>query len=242
MTKVFVKAIINTLVGIFAVAVVAWAVITLAFPSALVNVTSSMGWTRVSAWYAASSYVRTRDLNDLAQAVDMSISSADYHQVVKYGGMLLRQDGFEEFCTERDSAPLTDDNGNPLYNDDGTPKTSEPGTYKKHYYNAMVEARYNTGYKTDALELAVTALNEGITDSSGEVTYSGEVIYYLAYIVIDASDADWCARIKTELEKSSVEHDEKYETIISALAAMSGESAAEGDASTSTGGGTETGE
>lgn len=217
MTKVFVKAIVNTLVGIFAVAVVTWAIITLAFPSALVTVTSNMGWTKVSAWYAASSYVRTRDLDDLAQAVDMSInvvatkkskiargesvtiSDDDYQQIVKYGGMLLRQEGFEEFCTERDGE-----------------ESLTAGTSKNYYYTAMVEARYNTGYKKDALQLAVQALNE-----TGSFSSSGAMAV-LSYLAIDASDADWCARIKTEMENSSVEHNEEYETILAALSAAAG--------------------
>jgi len=220
MSKLFVKAIVNTLVGIFAAAVVAWAVITLAFPSALVTVTANMGWTRVSAWYAASSYVRTRDLNDLAQAVDMSINIVatkkgkieqgenvkiaddDYKQVVKYCSILIRMDGFDEFCTSRDNQSAEE-----------TQTEVAAGTCKNYYYAALVEAYYNTGYKTEALKLATLSLNEtssvGITSSSA--------ICVLSYQAIGASDAELCAKILAELQNSSVEHNEQYESIVAAL-------------------------
>lgn len=224
MSKLFLKAIINTLVGIFAAAVVAWSVITLAFPSALVTVTSNMGWTRVSAWYAASSYVRTRDLNDLAQAVDMSINIVatkkgkieqgenvkitddDYKQVVKYCSILIRMDGFDEFCSSRDSQSA----------EESQTEVAE-GTCKNYYYTALVEAYYNTGYKTEALKLAALSLSEstaGITSSSA--------IAVLSYQAIEASDANLCAKILAEMENSSVERNEQYESIASALSAAAG--------------------
>lgn len=222
MQKVFIKAIINTLVGIFAAAVLTWAVITLAFPSSLVTVTANMGWTKVSAWYAASSYVRTRDLNDLALAVDMSINVVnvkkgkielgdksvtitkdDYGQVRKYCSILIRQDGFEDFCAERDG-----DEENEGYG----------GSTKNYYYTSLVEAYYNTGYKTDALARAILMLKEddGVIDGSS-------AIFLLTYQAVSNDDVDFCKMIQSELSKSNVEENEVYTTLVKVLSDVTGE-------------------
>lgn len=222
MQKVFIKAIINTLVGIFAAAVLTWAVITLAFPSSLVTVTANMGWTKVSAWYAASSYVRTRDLNDLALAVDMSINVVnvkkgkielgdksvtitkdDYGQVRKYCSILIRQDGFEDFCAERDGDEENEDYG---------------GSTKNYYYTSLVEAYYNTGYKTDALARAILMLKEddGVIDGSS-------AIFLLTYQAVSNDDVDFCKMIQSELSKSNVEENEVYTTLVKALSDVTGE-------------------
>lgn len=222
MQKVFIKAIINTLVGIFAAAVLTWAVITLAFPSSLVTVTANMGWTKVSAWYAASSYVRTRDLNDLALAVDMSINVVnvkkgkielgdksvtitkdDYGQVRKYCSILIRQDGFEDFCAERDGDEENEDYG---------------GSTKNYYYTSLVEAYYNTGYKTDALARAILMLKEddGVIDGSS-------AIFLLTYQAVYNDDVDFCKMIQSELSKSNVEENEVYTTLVKALSDVTGE-------------------
>jgi len=223
MQKVFIKAIINTLVGIFAAAVLTWSVITLAFPSSLVSITANMGWTKVSAWYAASSYVRTRDLSDLALAVDMSINVVnvkkgkielgdksvtvtkdDYGQVRKYCSILIRQDGFENFCTERDA-----DEANESYE----------GTTKNYYYTSLIEAYYNTGYKTDALSRAILLLkeNDGVIDGSS-------AIFLLSYQAVAVNDVDFCKMIEKELSSDdmTVKENDVYTALIKALKSVTG--------------------
>lgn len=226
MQKVFFKAIINTLVGIFAAAVVTWAVITLAFPSTLITPTANMGWTSVSAWYAASSYVRTKDLNDLALAVDMSINVVatkkgkiemgeedvtitqdEYKQIVKYCSILIRQDGFEEFCSSRDEEEAAA-NGTEV----------AEGTNKDYYYTALVEAYYNTGYKTEPLERAIIALQQSKSGLEGT-----NAIIVLVTQAAAANDADYCKLIKTELINLKLEETDKYAALMDKLNSVTGE-------------------
>lgn len=237
MQKVFFKAIINTLVGIFAAAVIMWAVITLAFPSTLITPTANMGWTSVSAWYAASSYVRTKDLNDLALAVDMSITVVEnkkvkialgedvtitqdeYKQVVKYCSILVRQDGFEEFCTERDEEEAANN---------GT-EVSE-GANKDYYYTSLVEAYYNTNYRTEALARAVLALKESKSGLDGT-----NAITILITQAVQANDADFCKLIKSELANLNLKESDKYTALIGMLDGVIGDTAVDEPAETEDG-------
>lgn len=225
MQKVFFKAIINTLVGIFAAAVITWAVVTLAFPSTLITPTANMGWTRVSAWYAASSYVRTKDLNDLALAVDMSInvvatkkgkialgenvtiSQDEYKQVVKYCSILVRQDDFEAFCTERDEEEA-----------EKSGVSAEEVASKDYYYTSLVEAYYNTGYRTESLARALLALEESTSGLDGT-----DAITILITQSAQANDVDFCKLIKKELVNLNLEQTDKYVALIGILNGVTGE-------------------
>lgn len=242
MQKIFFKAIINTLVGIFAAAVIMWAVITLAFPSTLITPTANMGWTSVSAWYAASSYVRTKDLNDLALAVDMSITVVEnkkvkialgedvtithdeYKQVVKYCSILVRQDGFEAFCLERDEEEAANN---------GTEVTS--GANEDYYYTALVEAYYNTSYRTEALARATLALRESSNGLDGT-----NAIIVLITQAAEANDADFCKLIKNELLNLELEQTDKYTAIMGILDGVIGDTAVDEPAETEDGTETET--
>jgi len=223
MQKIFIKAIINTLVGIFAAAVITWAVVTLAFPSSLVTPTANMGWTKVSAWYAASSYVRTKDLDDLALAVDMSInvvatkkakiaqgenvtiSEDDYKQVVKYCSILVRQEGFEEFCKERDESASTE--------------ASTSAGAKDYYYTSLTEAYYNTGYKRESLARALIALQESSNGLDGT-----NAMTLLVSQAVEAQDVEFCKLIRTDLMNADAEKTEKYNSLIASLTAVIGDS------------------
>lgn len=193
MPKLVLKTILNTLLGIIAGLVLVWGIISLFFPKCFVDITYKMGMEKVSAWYAASSYVRTRDLSDLAMATEMSVYAGNDKQVVKYGGIFIRMDGFDDYCEEQDKSAAT-----------GTSYS-----YKQFIYGHLSVSNYKLGDKNTAIKTAFTAIPENLDGNTA--------IFMLVIEAVESDDRDSCLLIRQELVDSDVEKTSYYDTIMNFL-------------------------
>ncbi len=192
MSKLIAKTILNTLLGILAGVVLIWGVISLAFPGLLVEPTKNMGMIKVSAWYAASSYVRTGDLDDLAEATEMCIYTSNEKQIVKYGSIFIRMDGFDEYCASR----------NETYGSD----------YKQYIYGHLSVSYYHLGQADKAVETAFSALPETFE--------SNNAVYALTLEALSAKDKETCILIRQELFAIGVGNSADYTRVLGWLNAV----------------------
>lgn len=135
MKKLIWKTILTTVLSVLAALTLVWGIISLAAPSLLVKPFLNIGMKKVSAWYAASSYIRTHDLEDLASATEISIDAKNDKQVAYYGNIFVHRDGFDEYCAKRNEAG-----------------------YKQYICGQVAVAYYTLGENDDAFKTAFFAL------------------------------------------------------------------------------------
>jgi len=172
MRKVMLKTILTTLLGVLTALVLVWGIISLAAPGVLVEPTHNMGMNKVSAWYATSSYIRTRDIGDLYDAVLYSAEAENYKEVIKYGTIMINRDGFEEYCAER---TIEDKELN--YHSDT----------KQYVYSCIAISQYRLGEDETAVKTALKDLDD-------EFDGNNAVTDLLNFVLSDTSDRDRSAK------------------------------------------------
>ncbi len=198
MSKMILKTILNTLLGIFGGFALVWGIISLAFPSFFISFFYDLGMYKASAWYAASSYVRSKELDDLAVATEMSIIAEYDRQVVKYGEIFVRMDGFDEFCAVQDE------------------NTGNKSNYEQWIYGQISVSYYRMGNEEKALETAFRKVPETLEAYSAISALSYE---FLGKEEEDftAADKELCEDVLENLEGLEIERTKYYEQLVSWL-------------------------
>lgn len=100
--KLIGKTVCATLALLLAVFLFLYGICSLFFPSLMMTVSDSLGLEKTNATYSIRLYEKTGELSDLASAIERCYFVGKYQEVVKYGTILLADDGYEEFCEEQD--------------------------------------------------------------------------------------------------------------------------------------------
>lgn len=159
MKKLILKTILTSLLGVLAGLTLVWGIISLAFPGMLVKPFLNIGMEKTSAWYAASSYIRTHDLEDLADATEISIRAGNDKQVAYYGNIFIHRDGFDKFCAEKEKdETVTFD-------------------YKQFICGQVAVAYYRLGENERAFETAFYAIDQTFDGDNAVAVLAETVIY-----------------------------------------------------------------
>ena len=100
MKKVILKSIGTTLLAIVLLLAMAFAVLSLVFPSTMVDACSSFGLEGFAARYAAIEYSRTARVDDIAQATEYAVFAEEDELVAQYGLLFLSDENFDSFCVK----------------------------------------------------------------------------------------------------------------------------------------------
>lgn len=130
MTKVVLKSIGTTLLAIVLLLTMAFAVLSLVFPSTMVEACSSLGLNGFAARYAAIEYSRTEQAKDIAQATEYAIFAEDDALIAEYGASFLADEEFDSFCQ------------------------TEGAGYAQYIRGQIAGALYRTGKKDEAIAAA----------------------------------------------------------------------------------------
>ena len=92
--KLVLKTAAVTFSLLVAFALIVFGAVSLVSPSAMVAFSDSLGMTGVGAYYSVAAYERSRDIADLAEAVERSYDAGHYADAADYGSALLKDPGF----------------------------------------------------------------------------------------------------------------------------------------------------
>ena len=108
MKKLILKTAFITLGATIIVIVAVFGLMSLWAPAVMMNLTNSLGMTRISGDYAYQEYERSGDLNYLAYSFIYASDVQDDTNADARFEMLYGHEGFEEFCASKDSLSLTE--------------------------------------------------------------------------------------------------------------------------------------
>lgn len=137
MFKVIVKTALKTLLAAIIILVLAFAGLSLGYPSGMASFFERCGWYSFAKGYASLSYTYSGNIEDLARCFNDGVMANDDGSTVKFGGELIEKDGFDGLC-ERETERL--------------------GINYRHFvYGNVSCAKYRRGDKNGALDTAVKA-------------------------------------------------------------------------------------
>ncbi len=148
MFKVIFKTAVKTLVIIIIALVLAFGIVSLSAPDFMASAFENCGAYSTAAGYASLQYKYTGDVKDLARCFNDSVYARDTDGTAKYGGALLTDPRFSDYCAEVN----------------GNLSETLPDSYKKEadymqfVYGKTALAKYSGGDKEGALALVSEAL------------------------------------------------------------------------------------
>ena len=176
--KVIIRAVLSTL----AAAVVLFAFVTLAlcfiFPSTMMELTFRADMNDASVKYAKRAYKYTGEAYYLAYGLDVAVWDKDYERIDDCGSLLLQAEGFLGYCEKRNE------------------QLSQQGismTYEQYVCGQVCTAKYALGDKSEAVEVAFSAL-------TGNIFPENNAVVALLSIAKRAEDDETVNSIKTKLD------------------------------------------
>lgn len=197
--KVIFKTALKALAAVLAALIIAFAVMSLAFPRTMAGIFESLGDYAFATGYASLSYTYTGDPEDLARCVDDSMLAYNDGNIISYGESLIQHEKFGEICAARDEA-------------------IEDFDYRQVVYGNVAAAKYRTGDKNGAIQTAQSALEDGTFPA-------GNAFGTLALAVIKADDGETAQKIIDGLPAAPQDEEELdyYNKIINALKKLTDE-------------------
>lgn len=200
MFKVILKTAIKTLIIVAVLALVAFGIASLGFPSEMAGLCEKSGNYSLATGYASLSYTYSKDVNDLNRCFADSVFAKNDNDVVKFGDMLIAHEKFEEAC-QTNSKTVTTQGGTVITID-----------YKQYVYGNVSVAKYKLGKKDEALELAKTAMNA--EDVQGFP--KNNALAMLSLQVIESGDKDTAAKLLEEVQ-THADESEYYTVLVGEL-------------------------
>ena len=198
MFKTICKTALKTLLLLAVVALVAFGVASLGFPSNMAGLCEKSGNYSMAVGYANISYTYTKDVNDLNRCFTDSVAAQSDSKIIKYGDKLIADEKFAEVCEKAESLVKTD--------------------YKQYVYGRVSAAKYRKGKKDEAVALAIKAL-DGVQSFP-----DGNALTYLSLQVIESNDKDTAAKLLAEVEKRTpAEGETDYQILIQELNKIAGQ-------------------
>lgn len=147
-----------TAVAFLLVLVLVISITALISPSLMSEASLKIGAKNTSARFAVAQYERTKDINDLATAVERSISCKNYKNIAKYSEILVNFENksgnkiFKNFCED-----FKDKNLNEYYKEN---KINMVSDYYNFIYGNYVYSLYKTNEKFKAYDIAFSIVVE----------------------------------------------------------------------------------
>lgn len=196
MFKTIVKTALKTLLLIVVLALVAFGVASLGFPSKMADLCEKTGNYYMAVGYANLSYTYTKDVNELNRCFVDSVYSKDDSKTVKYGDKLIAHEKFEEVCESTSSLTEVD--------------------YKQYVYGRVAAAKYRKGKKDEAFNLAVKAMEDATSFPKNNA------LGVLSVQVIESGDKDTAAKLLAEVQKFTPADGEAdyFDALVAGLSAL----------------------
>ncbi len=218
--NIILKTALITLGVVIALAVVMFAILSLAFPGTLCGWCEQLGNYGFAVKYASLYYSYTGDVADLARCAEDGILSGKNGYITEYCTKLVDDEGFPEYCTLRDEQMAED-----------LPELSF--SYRQYIYGAAAEAYYREGDSDLAVGFAIEALDENFSraeySTGGEADYSidrfpvNNALGSLALVAIEKEDgelADELTAILSSVRCSSQDEQDYLSALTGALGAI----------------------
>jgi len=157
---------LKTLAVILSIIIIIISALTMFAPMVLADFNKKVGNNTLAASFTIIEYNRNKDINDLADIVELSISRLKTTRILKYSELLIDHSKFDDFCE---------------YKDNNNDNSYISASYKQYIYGWNVTALYKKGNKELAFERA-----KGITPDD----YSqNNAMEYLIFAVVNANDS-----------------------------------------------------
>lgn len=204
MSKVILKTALKTLLIAAVLALVAFGIASLGFPSEMAGLCERSGNYSMATGYASLSYTYSKNVNDLNRCFIDSVYAKNDNDIVKFGDELISNEKFEEIC-ENNSKKVTAENGTEIIID-----------YKQYVHGNVAAAKYRKGNGEEALKTAKNAM-DGVQGFPKNNALSS-----LALAVIDAGDADFAKTLLEEIQTNHADDTDYYAALVSELKKVGG--------------------
>jgi len=138
LNKLILKVALKTIAVVLSLIIIILAVITIFTPMTLAKMNKKLGNNSLAASFTIIEYNRNKDINNLADIIELSIISKNYSRIKKYSNLLIDHTKFDEYCAFKDN-----NNDINIY-----------ASYKQYIYGWNVTALYYRYEKQLALEKA----------------------------------------------------------------------------------------
>lgn len=196
MFKVIFKTALKTLLLVAILALVAFGIASLGFPSEMAELCEKSGNYSLATGYASLSYTYSKDVNDLNRCFIDSVYAKNDGDIIKFGDKLIADEKFEEVCQSNSKTVQT--NG-------GTVITID---YRQYVCGNVAAAKYRKGDKNGALETAASAM----ADVQGFPVNNALAI--LSLQVIQGRDKDTAVELVKEIEKNHRDAESDYYNVL----------------------------
>lgn len=179
---------------LIAIAIVIFAILSIAFPGTLAEFFEKTGNYSLAVGYASLHYTYTGTTEDAAECAQDSILSKNNNYIIRYGTQFIDDSGFEDYCKEQDEYYYTE--------------YGMEYSYKQYIYGEVACAYYAQGNTQSAVGCVLEALDSGFsrssytTDGANSYTINGfadsNALISLSLKVIDKYD-DGAAGIIVEI-------------------------------------------
>ena len=146
--KVILKTVLSTLLAIFVLCGVTVTALAFLYPSTMMELSYNVGLDDASAWFAHRAYNHLDNVFYIGYATQVAIGRDDPEAIEKYGDKFIADEGFEEYCAERDKASEVE------------------GSYAQYIYGKLYSSKYKLGKKTEAVEGAFAVNKEAFPKSN----------------------------------------------------------------------------
>ncbi len=203
MSKVILKTALKTLLVVVVVVLVAFGVASLGFPSDMAGLCEKSGNYSMATGYASLSYTYSKDVNDLNRCFTDSVYAGNDSDIVKFGDKLIADEKFTEVCESITVIKVKI----------GDEEIEVPIDYKQYVYGRLAAAKYRSGKKDEALELAKTAMEE-VSDFP-----KNNALAILSLQVSESGDKDMADKLLLEVQTRTPADEDKayYDTLVDEL-------------------------
>lgn len=185
MFKVILKTALKTLLAVLILALVAFGIASLGFPSEMAGLCEKTGNYKMALGYANLSYSYSGSPSDLNRCFMDGVYAGSDGDIVKYGDKLIACEEFDDICAEKSAALESD--------------------YRQYVYGKIASAKYRKGSVDEALAMATEATD----DMQGFPL--NNALAALSLEVIAKSDAGTAARLLEKVvEKTPMEEESEY--------------------------------
>ena len=181
-TKVILRTALFSILSIIGAAIIAFAVLSLAFPKTMAGFCEQTDNYSLAVQYANLNYVYSGDIKDLSRLVDDSIKTGKDKTIVKYVAKFVDHEKFSEEC-ERVSALMKQ---NLIDNGWFELAGKDPETYTVSYKFFVCGELSAAQYRRKNIEGAISAAQKGCEDMQG--FEEGNPFVTLSLEVIEAND------------------------------------------------------
>jgi len=208
MFKVIFKTAAKTVLFVAVLALVAFAVASLGFPSEMAGLCEKSGNYSLATGYASLSYTYTGDADDLNRCFLDSVHAKNDSDIIKFGDKLIADEKFKEVCDKITVVKIKN----------GNEEVEVPIDYKQYVCGNVSAAKYRSGKIDEALQTASAAM-EGVQGFP-----KNNALAVLSLQVINRGDKDTAGKLLTEIANHADTENEYYNTLTRELKNVGGQS------------------